>query len=81
MATAAPPRDAPQQYGDVSEKGVRLVMVVARVMAASSMQTLGSRFDNHQRRASKHTRQCRPTSRRRVAPLKILPWTVSSRQK
>lgn len=46
MATPDPSRNAPQQYGDVSEKGLRLVMIVAGVMAASLMQTLDTTITN-----------------------------------
>lgn len=44
MASAQPAANA--NYGDVSEKGLRLVLIVAGVMAASLMQTLDSTITN-----------------------------------
>jgi DHA2 family multidrug resistance protein len=44
MASAQPAAKA--QYGDVSEKGLRLVLIVVGVMAASLMQTLDSTITN-----------------------------------
>jgi len=44
MANAQPASNSP--YGDVSERGLRLVLIVAGVMAASLMQTLDSTITN-----------------------------------